>query len=192
MGNHILALESKTSKINLGLLQWREKTMAYEHQDKKRGDLIESKDWNEMGKELERLGNEQQRLGKKAREIKSATNEISTVATEWKDMPDIAIEISTNDNPVLVLFNAGGVQPASQQRRITSQFRLLIDDDQKAYTLHEYQHGRGMQSRDVMLNWMGTLSKGTHTIKVQWRVEENQEIKACYKNADRNLMAVEL
>ncbi|MEN8218504.1 MAG: hypothetical protein ABFS56_19475 [Pseudomonadota bacterium] len=159
--------------------------MAYEYKEKSAGDLIESKDWNEMGKELQRLGE------KKAREIKSATDEISTDATEWEDMPDMAIEISTNDNPVLVLFNAGGVQPASQQRGITSQFRLLIDDEQKAYTLHEYQYG-GTQSRDVMLNWMGTLSKGTHTIQVQWRVEENQEIKACYKNANRNLMAVEL
>jgi len=180
--------------------------MAYEYKAKSAGDLIKSEDWNEivnelqrlgneqqrLGNELERLGNEQQRLGKKAREIKNATDEISSAATEWEDMPDMAIEISTNDNPVLVLFNAGGVQPPIGNRQITGQFRLLIDDDQKAYTLHEYQLSQ-WASRDVMLNWMGILSKGTHTIKVQWcTVKENHEIRACYKNANRNLIAVEL
>jgi hypothetical protein len=127
-----------------------------------------------------------------ARQIVTAQNEISTTATAWQDMPDMSVNLTTSHNLVLVLFKAGGVQTPKKVHEVQGKFRLLIDGVQKAYTVHGFLEG-GWGARDVMLNWMGTLSAENHTIKVQWCVQQQSKtLMASTSDAERSLIAIEL
>lgn len=122
-----------------------------------------------------------------------ASNKVSTSALNWVDLPDMSITVTTGNNPVLIMFKGGGAQGGAGLVR--GRFRLLVDDVEKAMTLHEF-HNSGWELRDVMLNWVEVLSAGQHTIKVQWFTQHNtgaaSTMSLCFYGDTRSIIVVEL
>jgi hypothetical protein len=94
------------------------------------------------------------------------------------------------DGPVLVLFKTGGVQ-AHPGKLVRATFRLLIDNIEKAFTLHEF-HNEGWELRDASLMWLeSNLAAGNHVFNVQWRAEAGT-VGACWYGDLRSLIVVKL
>jgi hypothetical protein len=113
----------------------------------------------------------------------------------WTDMPAMTVTADIN-GPVLVLFKTGGVQGTSKDKAVRAKFRLLIDNKEKAFTLHEF-HNEGWELRDVSLMWLESLTPGKHEFKVQWRAEPGQansavKVGACWYGDLRSLIVVKL
>jgi hypothetical protein len=124
------------------------------------------------------------------RKIVSASNKITIGSTSWIDMANMSLSITTGNSMLLVFFKAGGVQ-ASGAQMMRAKFRLLVDGGQMCFCLHEF-HNNGWELRDVALHWMGALSAGNHTVKVQWLSEQSGNLSCCYYNDTRSLIAIEL
>ena len=107
---------------------------------------------------------------------------------DWTDMSKMIVTASI-DGPVLVLFKTGGVQGAPG-KNVRARFRLLIDNIEKAFTLHEF-HNEGWELRDASLMWLESLTPGNHEFKVQWRAEGG-EVCACFYNDLRSLIVIKL
>lgn len=118
----------------------------------------------------------------------TATDKININPDNWTDMPQMIVTADVN-GPVLVLFKAGGVQGAPPVN-VRARFRLLIDNVEKAFTLHEF-HNSGWELRDVALVWLDSLAAGNHVIKVQWRAEIGT-VWACYYGDTRSLIVINL
>ncbi len=99
----------------------------------------------------------------------TANDFVATTSTSWVDMPGMIVSTTTANNPISVTFKAGGVQVYGVQNSRGS-LRLLIDDQEQAFTLHEYNNN-GWELRDVSLFYSGSLTAGAHTFKVQWKTE---------------------
>ncbi|MGD2113908.1 MAG: DUF6519 domain-containing protein [Acidobacteriota bacterium] len=95
---------------------------------------------------------------------------ISTIsnATHWVDMPNMGMTLATGHRPVWIVFKAGGVQ-GTGTGDVHAEFRLLVDGRQHAYCMHQFHHN-GWELRDVSLARLLRLSRGVHTIQVQWSV----------------------
>ena len=106
----------------------------------------------------------------------------------WTDMPQMKVTADI-DGPVLVLFKTGGVQGASG-RNVRARFRLLIDNIEKAITVHEF-HNAGWELRDASLMWLESLTPGNHEFKVQWMAEAGT-VGACWFNDLRSLIVIRL
>ncbi len=126
-----------------------------------------------------------------SRVIVTAENSIFTEERDWTDLPDMSIGITTGNNILLILFKGGGVQ-ATGTSPARATFRILIDGQQKCFTLHEFHNIGGYELRDVTLHWMGSLSAGTHNIKVQWLLRDGHNLGCCWQNDTRSLIAIEL
>jgi hypothetical protein len=122
------------------------------------------------------------------RKIAVASDSIRTTSRIWVDLPNMTVSATTGGGSVLVWFKAGGVQGVDENVRVG--FRLLVDDGQKAFTLHEF-HNRGWELRDVTLTSLESLTPGTHSFKVQWYAEQGTG-GACWYNDTRSLMVLEL
>ena len=118
----------------------------------------------------------------------TATDKININPDNWTDMPQMIVTADVN-GPVLVLFKAGGVQGAPPVN-VRARFRLLIDNVEKAFTLHEF-HNSGWELRDVALVWLDSLAAGNHVIKVQWRAEFGT-VWACFYGDTRSLIVINL
>ena len=118
----------------------------------------------------------------------TATDKININPDNWTDMPQMIVTADVN-GPVLVLFKAGGVQGAPPVN-VRARFRLLIDNVEKAFTLHEF-HNPGWELRDVALVWLDSLAAGNHVIKVQWRAEF-ATVWACLYGDTRSLIVINL
>jgi hypothetical protein len=102
-------------------------------------------------------------------------------------MPQMIVTTDIS-GPVLVLFKAGGVQALPVNSR--ARFRLLIDNIEKAFTLHEFNNN-GWELRDVALMWLDSLAAGNHVFKVQWRAESGT-VGACWYGDLRSLIVINL
>lgn len=117
----------------------------------------------------------------------AATDSLRITSDNWTDMPQMIVTTEIS-GPVLVLFKAGGVQATSTNVR--ARFRLLIDNIEKAFTLHEF-HNSGWELRDVALMWLDSLTAGNHVFKVQWRAESGT-VGACWYGDLRSLVVINL
>jgi hypothetical protein len=123
-----------------------------------------------------------------------ANNSIRTKSNSWTDMPAMTVTADI-DGPVLVLFKTGGVQ-GFPGKLVRARFRLLIDNKEKAFTLHEF-HNEGWELRDASLMWLESLTPGNHVFKVQWSAEAGTagtsvEVSACWYDDLRSLIVVKL
>jgi len=93
------------------------------------------------------------------------TTNVSTSSTEFVDMPGMSITITTGNNPVLILFSFSGFVDG-----YWGDFQLLLDGS----VLSKAKHGEDYSPRSIGVSVtfmrLQTLSAGSHTIKVQWRV----------------------
>jgi hypothetical protein len=122
--------------------------------------------------------------------IKAVANDSIRIELDsWTDMPKMKVTADI-DGPVLVLFKTGGVQ-GKPGKTVRARFRLLIDDIEKAFTLHEF-HNEGWELRDASLMWLeSSLAAGNHEFKVQWRAEVGT-VSACWYQDLRSLIVVKL
>jgi hypothetical protein len=109
-------------------------------------------------------------------------------------MPEMIVTADI-DGPVLVLFKTGGVQ-GYPGKLVRARFRLLIDNKEKAFTLHEF-HNEAWELRDASLMWLESLTPGNHVFKVQWSAEAGTAgtsvaVSACWYNDLRSLIVVKL
>ena len=72
----------------------------------------------------------------------------------------------------------------------TALFQLLIDDQEKAHQRHEYVSGADVDN--ITIFWLGTVSAGSHSIKVQWRSHSGTTVHASWGGSTRSLIAIEL
>lgn len=125
------------------------------------------------------------------RAVATAKNKLDLRPAAWTDMADMNVSITTTGNQVLLLFKVGGVQVTGAEPA-QGQFRMLVDDGQVAFALHEF-HNKGWELRDVALTWMGTLDAGKHTVRVQWYIgTTGATLSCCWYNDTRSLIAIEL
>ncbi len=117
----------------------------------------------------------------------AATDSLRITSDTWTDMPQMIVTTDIS-GPVLVLFKAGGVQALPVNSR--ARFRLLIDNIEKAFTLHEFNNN-GWELRDVALMWLDSLAAGNHVFKVQWRAESGT-VGACWYGDLRSLIVINL
>lgn len=118
----------------------------------------------------------------------AATDPIRQTADTWTDMPQMIVSTEI-DGPVFVLFKVGGVQ-GGPGKNVRARFRLLIDNNEKSFTLHEF-HNEGWELRDVTLIWLESLAAGNHTFKIQWRAEGGT-VSACLYKDLRSLVIIRL
>jgi len=123
-----------------------------------------------------------------------ANNSIRIDKNSWTDMPEMIVTADI-DGPVLVLFKTGGVQ-GYPGKLVRAKFRLLIDNKEKAFTLHEF-HNEAWELRDASLMWLESLTPGNHVFKVQWSAEAGTAgtsvaVSACWYNDLRSLIVVKL
>jgi hypothetical protein len=118
-----------------------------------------------------------------------ATDSIKTTSTTWTDFPNMSVTATTGAGAVLVLLKAGGVQ-GSPGQNVRIRFRLLVDNVQKAFTLHEF-HNAGWELRDLVLTTLETLTAGSHTFKVEWYAEGGTANASWYSDT-RSLLVLEL
>ena len=118
-----------------------------------------------------------------------ANNSIRTESNSWTDMEAMTVTADI-DGPALVLFKTGGMQGAPGAM-VRARFRLLIDNIEKAFTLHEF-HNAGWELRDASLMWLeSSLAAGNHVFKVQWNAEGGT-VGACWYNDLRSLIVIKL
>jgi hypothetical protein len=117
-----------------------------------------------------------------------ANDSIRITSDSWTDMPAMIVTAAI-DGPTLVLFKTGGVQGAPGEK-VRARFRLLIDNIEKAFTLHEF-HNAGWELRDASLMWLESLGAGNHEFKVQWRAEAGT-VSACWYKDLRSLIVIKL
>lgn len=89
--------------------------------------------------------------------------------TAWLDMPGMGLIEITDNRPVLVIFKAGGVQ-AYNVAYAAAEFRLIVDNEPKAYCMHQFHNSSGWSLRDVSLIRLLSLPAGAHEIKIQWSI----------------------
>ena len=111
-------------------------------------------------------GTEEKILGVKTSTVLGSTD-ISTTSTNFVDMTDMSIDITTRNSPVLILASFCGY-PSGGAASIV--LRLVIDGTpEQASTLY----AAAGNSQTIAMNALKTLSAGSHTIKLQWRVSAN-------------------
>lgn len=128
-----------------------------------------------------------------ARHIVRASNRVGTKSTSWVNMPNMTITANTQNNPILVLFRSGGVQPSTPYQKARLFFRLLVDGKEKDSSMNELDNS-GWEMRDISLQDLQVLSAGRHTFQVQWRVEDAKvQNNVSWGRANtRSLIVVEL
>ena len=119
----------------------------------------------------------------------NAANSVATGSTSYVNLPDMTLSITTGASPVLFVFKTGGTQITGVANG-RARFRLLVDGQEKAFTLHEF-HNNGWELRDVSLFKIETLSAGNHTVQVQWNTESANLGTGWYSD-NRVLQAIEL
>ncbi len=126
------------------------------------------------------------------RERKVAKNRISTNSDTYVDMAGMKITLSDIANPILVMFKVPTVISGAGRTRCS--FRILVDDEEKAASHHYINNISGIfESEEVFLICLDTIDKGKHTIKGQWRMEEGDQVQACYYGSvSRHLIVIEL
>jgi len=94
--------------------------------------------------------------------------DVSTSSTLFVDVPDMTINITTEDNPVLILFsmNIYHVKTASGSVRV----RLLVDGAGEA-TWEQFDYTGSSAWYSCPITVLKFFSAGAHTINVQWSVD---------------------
>ncbi len=109
------------------------------------------------------------------------TSQAATTSTSWTDVPDMTISIPSTwtGGDVIILYTDVTCRSESGRHN----FRITIDGAVVART-----HVRIMDTGDqhnVNLHYVGNLSAGAHTIKVQWKKVDGGTIySSCEGNSD--------
>jgi hypothetical protein len=126
------------------------------------------------------------------RVMTQASNRIATWSTAWETVPDMALMVAVGENPLFVVFQAGGVQPSTPYQSAQLFYRLLIDNTPRTWSMNEF-HNNGWELRDVSLSWLEQLPPGQHLIQVQWRTgNSSYQNNICWGENTRTLIAIEL
>lgn len=123
----------------------------------------------------------------------NGTTDASTTSTNFVDMPDMSITITTGANPILILFSAACELIKAATGYTYGYFRLKIDSDN--YNIGAYgQEADRTHNFAVVLSKLITLSAGEHTIKVQWKARSGNTLRnwANLGSVHRSLTVLEL
>lgn len=94
--------------------------------------------------------------------------------TSWNNIPNMSLSVTapTGGSWFIIRFTMNGVQ-ATGVTQAHAEFRLLVDNGQQDFTLHEY-HNNGWELRGIILERMVFLGAGGHTIQAQWSIKSPQ------------------
>lgn len=117
----------------------------------------------------------------------------------WANIPNMSLGLSSPGAYFFVRFQMGGVQAYGNNiPHARGEFRLMLDNVQQAYTLHEF-HNNGWELRQASLERILYLTPGNHTITVQWATHSPEatganpvNLQGCWYNDIRHLIAIEL
>jgi len=122
--------------------------------------------------------------------VVTGTTDIGTNSVTPVDMTGMTMTITTGNNPVLILAHVPVGFDGSEVNNQAWVF-LVVDDDYKAGFRVDY-----VTRYDLLGNiaWLGALSAGEHTIKLQWYVAFNtsQVVQLGESGFPRHLIAIEL
>lgn len=108
-----------------------------------------------------------------------AANPTTTSAT-FVDLDDMEIAMTTDANPVLVLFT-GDVYNSNAGQQV---FIIIeVDGTTKAESERSPQWDTNGYPKTLATSWIGTLAAGGHTFKVQWKVSANTGTAAGVRRA---------
>jgi hypothetical protein len=130
------------------------------------------------------------------RKAVSASDFQTTSVTDWRLVPGMEMSIAlVSAAPVLVTFNASGVQCTSGDTGTMVQFQLLINGAQKALAHHEFDKA-GWRIRDVFMVHLAALDPGVNSISVRWRINPGSpaasQAGVGQYSSTRSLCAIEL
>jgi microcystin-dependent protein len=100
------------------------------------------------------------------RQFVSFNNAVSTTSTAWVDLPNMTQTVTGSGLPVTIIVNLNGIW--NTDAGPVEHFQLLVDGTTVANSA--IQNDTRSNSVSTQLHWLQTLSPGSHTIKVQWRV----------------------
>jgi len=96
--------------------------------------------------------------------------DISTNSEGFVDMTNMSLTVTTGTNPMLISANLPII---FAQIAYLAQVRLVIDDVEEEIAqiapLEHYPYW----SNAYTFTWLKVLTTGVHTIKIQWRTEDN-------------------
>jgi len=131
-----------------------------------------------------------------AREHAVGLDSISTISITYVLIDAMQLSINTANNPVLVIMKVPSVRTMNDD--CWAFFRLTIDGKEVDAS---HNHLSSSWTQEVVLTWLGNLTEGKHTIKGEWRNENNgTTLVACgwgsnlapEKRAPRHIIAIEL
>ncbi|MEM2164021.1 MAG: LamG-like jellyroll fold domain-containing protein, partial [Candidatus Bathyarchaeia archaeon] len=124
----------------------------------------------------------------KVENIRSTTT-TSTTSSDWTPLPNASLSISVPENVVLAInFHAGFNNNTSGAK---PQFRIILDGDNNNPLAMGYSR-MAMDNQDTTFRLVAAVpvSAGSHTIDVQWRIENGIGIAYCWERS-LNVVALE-
>ncbi|RKZ30520.1 hypothetical protein DRQ33_07805, partial [bacterium] len=118
----------------------------------------------------------------------TASDNISTTSTSYVDVPGMSIDITTGNNPVLIMFDASLVHSSTAGQYY--QVAIVVDGVVKC--AHIMENDGNSREAPYSIHWLETLSEGAHTIKVQWKVTDGTLYHWGSSDRIRKLSVIEL
>ena len=109
--------------------------------------------------------------------VENAIRSTVTTTTFWDPLPDTTVEITTDANPVLIIFSGSF---SSSHAGGHANVQLQIDGANDPVVL---MYGESSNANDrfvLSFNRVSTLTAGAHTIRVTWTVGSPGETATCY------------
>ncbi|MEQ1734396.1 MAG: tail fiber protein, partial [Bacteroidia bacterium] len=120
---------------------------------------------------------------------------LTTSSTTWVDMVGMAVTVTTTGGNMLINFNTASTSNAAPN---IVGFRFTIDGTAVTAALYgnaqTQQPGPSFYQQNVAATWLATsVSAGTHTVKVQWRVSAGSAVAPeSGEETNRTLNVVEI
>jgi len=121
----------------------------------------------------------------------SSSISTSTSSTTWADLANMTLNVTTGASQLLIIFTATGVTLNQGSTTNMIYFQLLLDNNPIAYATQDVDED--FDPECVSIIRMPTVSAGSHTIKVQWKV--SADIAYCpytTNEGTRTLIAIEI
>lgn len=97
--------------------------------------------------------------------VASGTTDITTTSTSFVDMTEMSITLTTGDSTLDISFFAGVANATSGKENT---YQILVDGT--SYIVAKSRINTAFVGSPIALGWMINVAAGSHTVKVQWKV----------------------
>ncbi len=98
--------------------------------------------------------------------VASGTTDITTTSTSFVDMTEMSITLTTGDSTLDISFFAGVANATTGK---VNTYQILVDGT--SYIVAKSRIDTASIGSPIALGWMINVTAGSHTVKVQWKVD---------------------